>query len=235
LNTLRLGLAAAALAVVSAPAFADPVTVGGPPITWSDNFDDSALSPTGNNTTPFAWTLDSGTVDHLGSTYFGSLCAGSSGCVDMDGSSGVAGAIRSESIVLTDGVQYTLSALIGDNGRNAANGPDQVDFSVLDVTANAIVASGSSGALTFGGAFQLFSTFATSAFTADGTHAYQLLFSSIQPIGGPQGDNEGAILDNVQLNAVAPVPLPASAWLLLSGMLALGVFSRRKQSALAVR
>jgi PEP-CTERM motif len=39
------------------------------------------------------------------------------------------------------------------------------------------------------------------------------------------GDNIGPILDNVSLTAV---PLPAAAWLLLSGLAGLGFVGRRK-------
>jgi hypothetical protein len=52
---------------------------------------------------------------------------------------------------------------------------------------------------------------------------------SVQALGDQNGNPLGAALQNGSVT-VAPVPLPAAAWLLVSGMARLSGFSRKRSS-----
>jgi hypothetical protein len=85
---------------------------------------------------------------------------------------------------------------------------------------NQIVASQAANVTSAAGVAN-FSQFVTNIFTVLTSGTYTLFFA------GTGGDNNGAILDDIKLAQVTAVPLPASAWLLLSGLLGMALVARR--------
>ncbi len=174
---------------------------------FSDNFEAAAL---GLNATPAGWTVTNagGTVDVIGGSLFGNLCAGSGQCIDLDGSTGLAG-VLSRQVNLTAGTTYTLSFDIAGNRRGAGTetgvvtlGNSTLNYSLTDSSASA--------------AYQTMSL----AFKPTSTGSYALSFANFG------GDNQGAILDNVALTAA--VPEPASAALMLLGLGGVALLKRRR-------
>ena len=170
------------------------------------------------NTPPSGWTVSGGTVDSIFNTnVWGISCfGGAGGCVDLDGSTRNAGLLSQGTFTLFAGVQYTLSAQISGNQRGGS--ADNVTFGFLDSSTNAVVASSTISSLAPGAPFALRSL----VFTGAADRSVKIFFEDTG------ADNVGAILDNVSLTAV---PLPAAAWLLLSGLAGLGVFGRRRKTA----
>jgi len=192
-------LAALAFAVLSTAAQAQTI--------FSDSFETATL---GLNTTPTGWTVTNpgGTVDVIGGGLFGGLCAGSGQCIDLDGSTGLAG-VLSRSFNLNSGTTYTLSFDIAGNRRGAGTetgvvtlGGASLNYSLTDSSPAA--------------AYQTMSL----AFTPASTGLYTLSFANAG------GDNQGAILDNVTLTAA--VPEPTSAALLLLGLGGVALLKRRR-------
>ncbi len=219
---VALGLGAAML---GATGFAQAAT-----ILFSDNFDDEtpALS-----TTPGGWTTHDGNVDLIGRDSpihdFYDVLPGNGVYVDMvgtDGNSGL-GAIRTNQTFTFDpGVTYNLSySLAGSQrGQYENNRPNSIEV-VIYGTYGFILAQHTLGSAA---AFQLFSQDFTVQSQRTGM---QILFRSSCPTGNEYptcNDNQGLLLDNVSLTAV---PLPAAAWLLLSGLAGFGFVARRRTAA----
>lgn len=173
-------------------------------IVFSDDFEANSL---GLNLTPAGWTItNGGTVDTLGPGLYSELCGGIGKCLDMDGSTGLAGAL-SRSFSLTAGTTYTLSFDIAGNRRGAGTetgtvmlGTSTLNYSLADSVT----------------AYQTMSL----AFTPLTSGSYALSFANAG------GDNYGAILDNVTLTAA--VPEPTSAALLLLGLSGVALLKRRR-------
>jgi len=206
-------------------------------VLFSDNFD-GAPSGSALNTAPANWTVRAGTVDWINdSNSYGDggtnlKCYGGAGCVDTDGSSNDAGIMVSNDVfTLYAGTKYVLEAYVSGNQRGTdypSGGPDQLQFGFLDgndiVIPTALHVTGFIGA---GAAYSLVSLAFTPTQDYTGT---RIFFGALLPTGSPLGDNVGLMLDNVSLTAV---PLPAAAWLLLSGLVGLGAIGRRKANATA--
>lgn len=113
---------------------------------------------------------------------------------------------------------YTLSYLLA--GSQRGDGDNSVEVIVGDFIGgpNAVFETRTLGS---SAAFQLFSaTFIVQTALED----VRIGFRST----GTPNDNQGLLLDNVTL---AAVPLPAAAWLLLSGLVGFGFVGRRQTAA----
>lgn len=192
-------LAAFALALLSTASQAQTV--------FSDSFETASL---GLNATPAGWAVTNpgGTVDVIGGALFGSLCGGSGQCIDLDGSTGLAG-VLSRSVNLNAGTTYTLGFDIAGNRRGA--GTETGVVTLGGATLNYSLTDSSAAA-----AYQTLSL----SFTPSSTGVYTLSFANFG------GDNQGAILDNVTLTAA--VPEPASAALMLLGLGGVALLKRRR-------
>jgi hypothetical protein len=205
---LRVLLAAAA-AFAAGPSIAATL--------FSDDFD---LNTSGPNRTPSGWSTTAGAVDIVGPGYFPDLCYGVGRCIDMDGSIGAAGTIRTASVFdLVAGGAFTLSFRYSWNYFNASI-PNTMTFGVGGFT-DTMTTSGTRPGDWLSRSF---------AFTGDGSTG-AIVFRHLG------GDNGGIIIDDVRLEGplpgqgqtggTSPVPLPAAGWLLLAGLGALVAARRR--------
>jgi hypothetical protein len=183
-------------------------------IPYFDGF--NGISSTKLNKAPHGWKAIDGTVDSIKSGDYGITCfGGSGGCVDLDGSTDEAGYLVTKGTVkLVAGQTYELSAYLSGNQRGAA--PDNVIFGFFNKN-DLVLASTTVDAIASGSPFTLYSLF----FTPSTNVTAKLFFDDV--LGN---DNQGPILDDVRLTAV---PLPAAAWLMLSGLAALGAVARRRR------
>lgn len=209
----RSGLAALVIAGgMVAPAQAATVL-------FTDDFGGSGYAL---NTAPTGWTSADGTVDWLApANGFGLACRdGSTGCVDLDGSTGQAGMMTTDGTFnLIKGTTYLLQAYVSGNQLGSSypeRGPDSLSFGFRD--GSTVFASSSLATILAGQPFTLISLL----FTPDDDVTARIFFQA----GG--GDDVGPILDDVSLTAV---PLPAAVWLLLSGLVGFVAMGRRRTSA----
>ena len=153
------------------------------------------------------WTVTYGTVDLIGNGFY-DLSPGNGLYIDMDGSSGTAGEIKSSLINLIPG-SYMLSFDLAGNQRN--DSPELISLTVetgiftKDYTLNQN---------------DPFTTF-TEYFTLSDFQEINIVFK------GTGGDNVGILLDNVILVEATPVPLPGAIWFLGSGLI--GIVGYRKR------
>jgi hypothetical protein len=186
------------------------------PIPYFDDF--NGITSSQLNIPPSGWTTVFGTVDSIKSGDFGITCfGGSGGCVDLDGSTSQAGAlITSGTFSLAAGQTYQLSAQISGNQRNAV--ANNLIFGFSD-TFNVPLAAQTILGIASSSPFTLYSVLftPTTAVNAE-VFFYDILGTN----------DQGPILDDVSVTAV---PLPAAAWLMLSGLAALGAVARRRIGA----
>jgi hypothetical protein len=216
------------LAVLVATAFSAPHAMAFN-LPFQDNFD--GISSSTLNAAPAGWSVFNGSVDQIAaiqSSFWKINCVGNTGgCIDLDGSyprgTSQAGVmVTSDSVVLTAGQQYQLSAMISGNQRISWLGPDTVQFGfVLPANASAgnpppALASTTTSPISWDSPFTLY----TMLYTPSVTQAVSIYFLNLAG-----NDFVGPVIDNVSLVAV---PLPASAWLLLSGLVVLAVMARRR-------
>ena len=199
-----LALFALTYSAFSAPAYATSIP-------FADDF--STIASTQLNTAPTNWNVSSGSVDSIykTNTYGISCYNGSNGCVDLDGSTNAAGTmLLTSAFTLDAGKTYEIDAVLSGNQRGGLK--DTVTFGFKDSSLTTLKDNGGVS-LAPGDPFALF----TVIYTPSVTQLASLFFQN------DGGDNVGAILGSVKV-----VPLPASAWLLLSGLAALVVVSRRR-------
>ena len=146
----HIATAALAAASLAATAEAAPIELF---------FDDFETEAEGANRVQTKWTVTRGAVDIIGPGYFGpptwDICAESTHCIDLDGSTGVAGTMVSrDSFVLASGVEYTLTFDYSEN--KYGGGPvNSMTFGVgnftarLDVTGPAPLGNYFEASLTF--------------------------------------------------------------------------------------
>ena len=183
-------------------------------IPYTDNFnsDTAAL-----DAVPAGWSISNGgTVDIVANGTYGPppiTCRGKTGnCIDLNGSTGKPGDLVSPGLSLTGGQTYTAQFSLSGNDRIK-----QTDTVTID----------------FGTTVASISVKEKDPFTVDSvtfkpttTGIYNLSFLDTNK---NPSDNIGAILDNVKV--VQTVPLPAAAWLLLSGLAGMGLMARRRSAA----
>lgn len=171
---------------------------------FADNFNGN---PYGLNTIPSGWNVSGGTVDLVGAGGYGYLCATGGGmCVDLDGSTSNAG-VLSRDLSLTAGTTYTSFFDIAGSQRGGSENL-QIIFGSSTMSLNPLASDSpwTQYSLTF---------------TPTVTGTYSLVFNNAG------GDNMGAILDNVSVQAV---PEPESYALLLAGLGLMGTVARRRKS-----
>lgn len=205
-----LTVVAVSLSLVIAPAQAVPVVV------FQDTFDSNAA---GLNSTPSGWTVSDGTVDIIASGSFGISCAGGSGvCIDMDGSTGDAGVMTTNSVFTNSGAAsfWTLEFDVSGNQRTSGSDSMAVTF---DGVTNVV------GPLAGNAPFVHLSFIIPAAAGSSSTISFDHL----------GGDNVGLILDNVTLyidrRSDTAVPEPGTLVLLGAGLASLAVAVRRRRPA----
>jgi hypothetical protein len=204
---MRMILMTAAVVASAAAGSARAETV------YADDFDANSYCL---SCTPDGWTTTSGSVDIIGDGNF--AWYGDGNYIDMNGTTGVPGAIETTVSGLTVGESYTLTFDVGYNNDFGNN--EQLSFAIGDL-------AGSYGPPIESSA----STFLTLSYSFIATAEDQVL--SFADTGStPGSDLGGPILDNVLITtaAVAPVPLPAAGLLLLGGIAGLGALRRRRRS-----
>ncbi len=238
----RLVPALAALGLAAAPASA---------ASFFDGFEDETTGSTLLNYDGFAnWTVTFGTVDLVRSGEFGITCRTGNYCVDLDGSTLQAGRMQLKSpLALSAGDFVDLVSWISGNQRGGASDRFlvQVNFStsvdLSDVqflfptgyTAPAsftgLVAISTPGLVAPGDAFGTFGvrfrTLTAATFTVRFVH-----WANPTALSG-QGDNIGAILDDVSVRIVPAgvIPEPATWAMLIAGFGLVGLAARRRQRA----
>jgi PEP-CTERM motif len=171
---------------------------------FTENFD--SLTPTLNATNLGAFTVTSGSVDVVGGSLYGYLCVPpeSGNCVDLDGSTYVAGQISSASLTLVPGAYAFSFDLIGSQ-----RGVDTSTTVTLGSLYNQTFLL-SSGDDTSG--------IVNTIIVVGATTVAPLIFTS------NTSGNAGALLDNV---SVVSTPEPATLSLLGIGLASL-MFVRRR-------
>jgi len=187
-------------------------TPGSAAVVLQDTFDygpTSIMTMTGTNLGG-NWVTTDGSVDYLAAGgYFGYLCQGTTGCIDLDGSNSNAG-VFSTTASFAAGT-YTLSVELLGSARGST---ESVTITLGSWTTTL------SGILPWANASQSFS-FSTST-------------AGVLSFANAGGDNVGALLTGVKLEAAdalpPAVPLPAAGVLLLGALGGLAGLRRRNRA-----
>lgn len=195
-------------------------------ILLSDDFENDYLDTVTNVGSLSNWTVSNGSVDYL-KNYAGISCfGGSSGCLDMDGSTNDAGRITSSATFLIEpNVTYRLSVRVSGSQRS---GLDGFAMGLIDVD------NGGVDWLTISET-GIEANFPFLEYGFDTTHNVAAFNARIF-IEGVGGDNVGVILDNVVFSTVSETPgqgvdSPAPLLLAGAGLLAAGLVGRRRRRA----
>jgi hypothetical protein len=184
------------------------------PVPYTDTFnsDTPGLGMTAGALAPAGWSISNGgSVDIIANGTYGITCRGMTGnCIDLDGTTGKSGKLLSPGFSLTGGQTYTAQFVLSGNDRIKQTDVVAVDFGTSVASFSVKENTG----------FLVDSVTFTPATT--GTYFLSFLDNS--------SDNVGAILDNVKVFS-GVVPLPAAAWLLLSGLAGMGLMARRRSAA----
>jgi hypothetical protein len=144
------------------------------------------------------WAVSDGSVDLIGAGTSWDLLPGNGLYLDMDGSTGDAGKVTSNSIALAPG-DYVLSFDIAGNQRNGRD-----DIVLVEVSG---LLTGSVSSISSGLPFTTINMPLNVASATSATISFE----------GVGGDNVGALLDNVALNSVDG-KIPAPGAILLGGI-----------------
>lgn len=173
---------------------------------FSDDFDADALALSQTNFVG-GWTVSDGFVDVIGPGFF-DFFPGNGNYIDLDGTGSDAG-VFSRSLALAGGVTYSASFVLAGSARGDVN---RVVVSLGTALAEYTLASNAP-----------FLVVAPIVFTPITSGDYVLSFAN------DGGDDFGAILDNVQVQAL-PVPEPETYALMLGGLAAMGTLLRRRSA-----
>lgn len=176
-------------------------------VVFTDDFESNSL---GLDLTPNGWTQGVGSEDVIGTGFY--QWYGLGRYIDMNGSTGQAGAISQLISGLTAGAKYLLSFDVGYNNGSGNNEALGYGIGSLNTSYGPPILSGS------GTFLHITAMFTASAMT-------ELLHFA--DVGNSPGDNGGPILDNVMIQTAA-VPVPAAGALLLAGLGGLAALRRRK-------
>lgn len=159
------------------------------------------------------WNVTGGTVDYLAEgSGFGGLCLGFPGCVDLDGSTNMAGKF-STTMVFGPGIYNLRFQVAGSNRGTTETVTITLGGLSFDVTLG-------SGDVAFHGSFG--TVFQNIVVGAGG---------SVLSFQNHGGDNVGIILKSVFVDQVAAVPVPAAGGMLVAGLGGLAALRRRKSRA----
>lgn len=196
-----------ATAALCALALLTPLSATAVPL-FSDNFDGEAL---GLNTTLDNWTISDGTIDVIGNPGFFDFYPGNGRYLDLDGSSGNAGRITTNSTFSFLAGTYTLSFQLGGSTRGDTN---SVTVALGSIFSEVFTLASNAGLQTFTRTITLASAAGSGALSFD--HA--------------GGDNLGLLLDDVLLDFRAPTTVPEPSTLALLSLGGLLAAARRRQS-----
>jgi hypothetical protein len=199
-------LSALAIGLLNLPFTAAPAQAA---ILFDDDFDHG--QPQIVNFSALAnWTVTNGAVDAFQNGGFGLPCP-SSGCLDMDGTSGTAGTIESVAIAFGAG-NHVLSLNVAGNQRGGAT-------DIMDVTVAGVLL----------GQIELASAAAYSVVTFNFTIAAPLS-GTILLAHQSDGDLFGILLDRVTVETAAAIAEPASLPLAGLALAGLGLALRRRRN-----
>ena len=197
---IRRGLGAVALLALAAQANADVLV-------FADNFDGENSGNWALNYNGFTqWTVNPQSVDLIGEDSPYDFFPGNGLYVDLDGTTGSPGTMTTNSLGLIAGRTYVLEFQLGGAHRNNGDNDASVEVTVGQLV-QAFTLADNDPLTTF-----------SYTFVANGDGV--LSFA-----GGGAGDNQGLILDNVQL---VMVPLPGGVLMGAVGLGMSGLFVRRR-------